>query len=79
MPSNFGFQISDFCTGMHRFPQLSFQISLARKKRRVYLLVQIEPGSLKNLTAQLKEGAAAARLLRLRFFARNILVASYSR
>jgi hypothetical protein len=46
---------------------LSFQIPLARKERRIYLLAQIEPGSLKNLTAQLKEGAAAARLLRLRF------------
>jgi hypothetical protein len=53
---------------MHRFPQLSFQISLAKKKRQVYCDAQIEPGSLKNLTAQLKEGAAAARLLRLRFF-----------
>jgi hypothetical protein len=55
---------------------LRFLIALAKKKRRVYRLAQIEPGSLKNLTAQLKEGAAAARLLRLRFFARNILAAS---
>jgi hypothetical protein len=68
LPSKVDFSIPDFCTGVHSFPQLSFQISLAKKKRRVYRAVQIEPGSLKNLTAQLKEGAAAARLLRLRFF-----------
>jgi hypothetical protein len=64
---------------VHSFPQLRFQIPLAKKKRRVYLDAQIEPGSLKNLTAQLKEGAATARLLRLRFSARNILAASYPR
>jgi len=53
-----------FCTGVHSFPQLNFQISLAKKKRQVYRHTQIGPGSVKNLTAQLKEGAAAARLLR---------------
>ena len=57
-----------FCTGLHSFPQLSFQNSLAKKKGRVYRRLQIEPGSLKNLTAQLKEGAAAARLLRPQCF-----------
>ncbi|PYT80539.1 MAG: hypothetical protein DMG40_12340 [Acidobacteria bacterium] len=41
--------------------------SLAKKNLRVYPLRQIEPGSPKNLTAQLKEGAAAARPLRPRF------------
>ena len=53
---------------MHSFPQLSFQISLAKKIGQGLFSRQIEPGSLKNLTAQLKEGAAAARLLRPRFF-----------
>jgi hypothetical protein len=53
---------------MHNFPQSSFPISLARKKRQVYLHSQIEPGSLKNLTAQLKEGAAVARPLRPQCF-----------
>jgi len=57
-----------FCTVVHSFPQLNFQNSLAKKKRVVYRHTQIEPGSLKNLTAQLKEGAAAARPLRPQFF-----------
>jgi hypothetical protein len=48
-----------FCTAVHSFPQRNFQISLANKKRQVYCSGQIEPGSLKNLTAQLKEGATA--------------------
>ena len=60
---NFG-----FCTGVHSFPQLKFQISLAKKKGWAYSHAQIEPGSLKNLTAQLKEGAAAARPLRPQCF-----------
>ena len=53
---------------MHSFPQPKFQIPLAKKNDRVYPLPQIEPGSLKNLTAQLKEGAAAARRLRPQSF-----------
>ena len=57
-----------FCTVVHSFPQLNFQIFLAKRKLRVYLHAQIEPGSLKNLTAQLKEGAAVARPLRPRCF-----------
>ena len=48
-----------FCTVVHSFPQRSFQISLANEKRQVYRFAQIEPGSLKNLAAQLKEGAIA--------------------
>ena len=48
-----------FCTIVHSFPQRSFSISLANKKHRVYRLEQIEPRGLKNLTAQLKEGAIA--------------------
>jgi hypothetical protein len=48
-----------FCTAVHSFPQWNLQISLAKKKPRVYRPPQIEPGSLKNLTAQLKEGATA--------------------
>src|SRR5215472_8939980 len=59
---------SPFCTTVHSFPQPNFQIPLAKKNGRVYSLPQIEPGSLKNLTAQLKEGAAAARPLRPQFF-----------
>jgi len=60
--------VQHFCTVVHSFPQLSFQISLARKNLQVYCLAQIEPGSLKNLAAQLNEGAAAARLLRPQCF-----------
>ena len=59
---------SPFCTIVHSFPQPKFQIRLAKKNGRVYSLGQIEPGSLKNLAAQLKEGAAAARQLRPPFF-----------
>ena len=59
---------SPFCTIVHSFPQPKFQIPLAKKNGRVYPLPQIEPGSLKNLTAQLKEGAAAARQLRPQSF-----------
>jgi len=40
---------------MHSFPQRNFQIPLARKKRWAYAHAQIEPGSLKNFAAQLKE------------------------
>jgi hypothetical protein len=50
---------SAFCTAVHSFPQRNFQISLANKKHQVYRLAQIEPGSVKNLAAQLKEGAIA--------------------
>src|SRR5215472_6661725 len=59
---------SPFCTTVHSFPQPNFPIPLAKKNGRVYALAQIEPGSLKNLTAQLKEGAAAARQLRPQSF-----------
>ena len=59
---------SPFCTNVHSFPQPGFQIPLAKKNGRVYSVGQIEPGSLKNLTAQLKEGAAAARQLRPQCF-----------
>ena len=59
---------SPFCTTVHSFPQPNFPIPLAKKSARVYSLAQIEPGSLKNLTAQLKEGAAAARQLRPQSF-----------
>lgn len=59
---------SPFCTNVHSFPQPGFQIPLAKENGRVYSLDQIEPGSLKNLTAQLKEGAAAARQLRPQCF-----------
>ena len=59
---------SPFCTNVHSFPQPGFQIPLAKKNGRVYCFAQIEPGSLKNLTAQLKEGAAAARQLRPQCF-----------
>jgi hypothetical protein len=48
-----------FCTAVHSFPQTSFQILLANKKHQVYRFAQVEPGSLKNLAAQLKEGAIA--------------------
>jgi hypothetical protein len=44
---------------VHSFPQRNLQISLAKKKRKVYSLDQIEPGSLKIFAAQLKEGATA--------------------
>jgi hypothetical protein len=59
--SIFELQISSgaFCTAVHSFPQPILQISLAKKKHQVYRLPQIEPGSLKNLTAQLNEGATA--------------------
>src|SRR5215472_18626275 len=59
---------SPFCTVVHSFPQTKFQIPLAKESARGYSLAQIEPGSLKNLTAQLKEGAAAARQLRPQSF-----------
>jgi hypothetical protein len=42
---------------VHSFPQSKSQIPLAKKKREGYSLAQIEPGSLKNFAAQLKEGA----------------------
>jgi hypothetical protein len=58
MPSN-RIQPRYFCTIVHSFPQRNFQIPLAKKKRQVYALTQIEPGSLKNFAAQLKEGAMA--------------------
>ena len=38
---------------------------------RIYPADQIEPGSLKNFTAQLKEGAGTARLMRPQFFCRH--------
>jgi hypothetical protein len=57
-----------FCTALHSFPQLNFQISLAKERPEVYGHSQIEPGSLKDLTAQLKEGAAVARPLRPQSF-----------
>jgi hypothetical protein len=41
---------------------------LPKKKEQVYRLGQIEPGSLKNLTAQWKEGATAERRLRPQSF-----------
>jgi hypothetical protein len=53
---------------MHSFPQGDGQIPLAMLQHEVYSHAQIEPGSLKNFAAQLKEGAAAARQLRPRFF-----------
>jgi hypothetical protein len=53
---------------LHTFPQPNFQIPLAEKKRQAYPLFQIEPGSLKNFAAQLKEGATAARQLRPQSF-----------
>ena len=53
---------------MHRIPQLKFAILLAKKNEPDLLYPQIEPGSLKNLTAQLKEGAAVARPLRPQCF-----------
>src|SRR5207237_9486579 len=59
---------SPFCTTVHSFPHPNFQIPLAKKNGRVYSLTQIEPGSLKNLAAQLKEGAAVARPLRPQSF-----------
>ena len=62
-----------FCTGVHSIPQLKFLISLARKMGEVYRSLQIEPGSLKTLTAQLKEGAAAARPLRPQSFCASSL------
>jgi len=40
---------------VHSFPQSKLQIPLAKKKRQVYSLAQIEPGSVKNFAAQLKE------------------------
>jgi hypothetical protein len=48
-----------FYTAVHSFPQRNLQISLAKKKRQVYSPGQIEPGSLKDFAAQLKEGANA--------------------
>jgi hypothetical protein len=53
---------------VHSFPQPNLPIPLAKKNGRVYALAQVEPGSLKNFTAQLKEGAAAARQLRPQSF-----------
>jgi hypothetical protein len=53
---------------MHSFPQGDFQIPLAKKKHWAYSHAQIEPGSLKNFAAQLKEGAAVARPLRPQSF-----------
>jgi len=53
---------------VHRFPQAKLQKPLAKKKQQVYSLAQIEPGSLKNFAAQLKEGAAVARPLRPQSF-----------
>jgi hypothetical protein len=73
----FDFQISDFCTGMHSFPQLNFEIPLAKKNRQAYSLAQVEPGRLKNLTAQLKEGAAVARPPRPQSFYVHPLAASF--
>jgi len=73
-----GAKVQHFCTAVHSFPQLNFQISLVRKNRRVYRHAQIEPGSLKNLTAQLKEGAAAARLLRPQSFCPRVVAAAPS-
>ncbi len=58
-----------FCTYVHRFPQSNLQKTLANLKREVYSHSQIEPGSVKNFAAQLKEGAAAARQLRPQCFA----------
>ena len=66
--SSLHFPISEFCTAAHSFPQLKLEISLAKKKDQVYRLGQIEPGGLKNLTAQLKEGATAERRLRPQSF-----------
>ena len=48
-----------FCTVMHSDPQVRFEKPLAKKKFRAYCLYQIEPGSVKNFAAQLKEGAIA--------------------
>jgi hypothetical protein len=39
---------------------------------------QIEPGSLKNFAAQLKEGARTARLLRPQFFSLSFSLFSFS-
>jgi hypothetical protein len=44
---------------MHTNPQVRFEKPLAKQKRRAYSPFQIEPGSLKNFAAQLKEGAIA--------------------
>jgi hypothetical protein len=49
-------RFAQLCTAFHRE---TFRFSLPTKKHRVYREAQIEPGSLKNLTAQLKEGATA--------------------
>jgi hypothetical protein len=58
---------------VHSFPQGNFQIPLAKKSPQAYCHGQIEPGSLKNFAAQLKEGAAAARLLRPQSFSPSFL------
>jgi hypothetical protein len=57
---------------LHNFPQRNFQKALAKPRGEIYRPSQIEPGSLKNFAAQLKEGAAVARPLRPQsFWARN--------
>src|SRR6266849_10121776 len=56
---------------MHSRPQLSTtKRSETTCKAEIEALSsrQIEPGSLKNFSAQLKEGAKASRLMRLRIF-----------
>jgi hypothetical protein len=62
---------------MHSFPQANLQIPLAKENIHAYSDAQIGPGSLKNFAAQLKEGAAAARLLRPQSFYRRALSLYY--
>ena len=50
-----------FCTIVHTFPQWK---PLAKPKGEVYAARQIEPRSLRNFAAQLKEGATAEGLMR---------------
>jgi hypothetical protein len=44
---------------MHSFPQGSSEKPLAKAQWSIYCHAQIEPGGLKNFSAQLKEGAKA--------------------
>jgi hypothetical protein len=44
---------------VHSFPQGNTKKPLAKGQWNIYRHAQIEPGSLKNFSAQLKEGAKA--------------------